>query len=197
MKNIRLNSDEELMHRIKNEDEVAFELIFYRYKGRLLDFLKKSLPDEEDAEGIVQEVFVKLWLHRKELDTSKSLNSFLYTIARNELYGNLRKLLTKRKYLEELYFSSKSSSNTTEKQIEYKELQQAVAKLIYRLPEKRREVFILSREEGLSYKEISKKLGISENTVDTQIRKALSFLRDGLRDKMSMLLLFFRKKHTA
>jgi RNA polymerase sigma-70 factor (ECF subfamily) len=194
LKSIPLNKDEDLMPRIKNGDEVAFELVFHRYKGYLLDFINKSLPKEEDAEGIVQEVFVKLWTNRDKLDPSKSLNAFLYTIARNELYGHLRKLLSKRKYLEELYFSSNDPVNTPEKEIEYLELEKTVASLIKSLPEKRREIFILSREEGLTYKEIARQLGISENTVDTQIRKALSFLKEGLRNKISTILLFILKR---
>ncbi|MGV8095056.1 MAG: RNA polymerase sigma factor [Mangrovibacterium sp.] len=194
MKNIPLNTDNDLMFRIKQGDEVAFELVFHRYKGYLLDFISKSLPQEEDPESIVQEVFVKLWISRDNLDPSKSLNAFLYTIARNQLYGRLRKLLSKRKYLEELYFSSTVSSNTTEKEIEYHELEKTVADLIESLPAKRREIFILSREEGLTFKEIAGKLGISENTVDTQIRKALSFIKERLRSQINTILFFFLRK---
>jgi RNA polymerase sigma-70 factor (ECF subfamily) len=182
------------MLRIKKGDEVAFELVFYKYKGHLLDFIRKSLPLEEDAEGIVQDVFVKLWINRNSLDPLKSLNAFLYTIARNELYGHLRKLLSKRKYLEELYSSSNESSNTTEKQIEYDELEKSVTALIDRLPVKRRQIYILSREGGLTYQEIAKQLGISENTVDSQIRKALSFLKEGLHQQINTILLFFLKR---
>jgi RNA polymerase sigma-70 factor (ECF subfamily) len=182
------------MFRIKQGDEVAFELVFYKYKGYLLDFISKSLPQEEDPESIVQEVFVKLWMNRDYLDPSKSLNAFLYTIARNQLYGRLRKLLSKRKYLEELYFSSSVSSNTTEKEIEYHELEKTVADLIESLPAKRREIFILSREKGLTFKEIAGKLGISENTVDTQIRKALSFIKEKLRSQINTILFFFLQK---
>jgi RNA polymerase sigma-70 factor (ECF subfamily) len=88
------------------------------------------------------------------------------------------------------------SSETTERQLEFDELNSIVAQLIRSMPEKRREIYILSRNEGLSYKEISAQLGISENTVDSQIRKALSFLKENLRKKMSLFLFFisFRKK---
>jgi RNA polymerase sigma-70 factor (ECF subfamily) len=117
-------------------------------------------------------------------------------MARNEIFGHLRKLLVRRKYLEELSYSLSESSETTERQLEFDELNSIVAQLIRSMPEKRREIYILSRNEGLSYKEISAQLGISENTVDSQIRKALSFLKENLRKKMSLFLFFisFRKK---
>lgn len=196
MNTVRLNKDEDLLLRIRKGDEVAFELVFYRYKGKLYDFIRRSLPVSEDAEGMVQEIFVRLWANREQLDPAKSLNAFLYTMARNEIFGHLRKLLVRRKYLEELSYSLSESSETTERQLEFDELNSIVAQLIRSMPEKRREIYILSRNEGLSYKEISAQLGISENTVDSQIRKALSFLKENLRKKMSLFLFFisFRKK---
>lgn len=197
MNSIRLNKDEDLLLRIRKGDEVAFELVFYRYKGKLYDFIRRSLPASEDAESMVQEIFVRLWSNREQLDPAKSLNAFIYTMARNEIFGQLRKLLVRRRYLEELSFSLNESSETTDRQIEYNELTSVVAQLVSSMPEKRREIYVLSRNEGLSYKEIASQLGISENTVDSQIRKALTYLKENLRRKMSLLLFFLplRKKN--
>lgn len=199
MNSIRLNKDEDLLLRIRKGDEVAFELVFYRYKGKLYDFIRRSLPASEDAESMVQEIFVRLWSNREQLDPAKSLNAFIYTMARNEIFGHLRKLLVRRRYLEELSFSLNESSETTDRQIEYNELTSVVAQLVSSMPEKRREIYVLSRNEGLSYKEIASQLGISENTVDSQIRKALTYLKENLRRKMSLLLFFlpFRKKKSG
>lgn len=176
---------------MKNGDEVAFELVFYKYKGKLYDFIRRSLSEEEDPESIVQEVFVKLWMNRAELDPQQSFNGYIYTIARNEIYGQLRKQLTRKKYQEELLHQLTDSSNTTDRQIEYQELEKIISKLIEETPEKRREIFRESRMEGLSYREISEKLHISENTVDTQIRKALGFLKNKLRNYYSILVFTF------
>lgn len=184
-------TDSDLIVRIKNGDEVAFELVFYKYKGKLYDFVRRSLSEEEDPESIVQEVFVKLWMNRAELDPQQSFNGYIYTIARNEIYGHLRKQLTRKKYQEELLHQLTDSSNTTDRQIEYQELERIISKLIEEMPEKRREIFRESRMEGLSYREISEKLHISENTVDTQIRKALGFLKTKLRNYYSILFFTF------
>lgn len=184
-------TDNELALRIKNGDEVAFELVFYKYKGKLYDFINRSLPEEEDIENIVQEIFVRLWLKRYELDPNQSFIGYIYTIARNEIYGHLRKQLTRKKYQLELLQSHKDQSNSIETQIEYKELEKIILALIEEIPEKRREIFKESRLEGLSYREISEKLHISENTVDTQIRKALSFLKSKLRNYTTNLFFTF------
>jgi len=192
----RLNSDEDLLLRVKDGDEVAFELVFYRYKGKLYDFIRRSLPADQDAESMVQDIFTKLWINRQQLNPTKSLNAFLYTVARNEIYGQLRKVLVRRKYLEELSFSASNSGHITEQRLEYEELVHLVSHLVKTMPEKRREIYELSRNDGLSYKEIAQQLGISENTVDSQIRKALDYLKGNLRKKMALFLLFipFSKK---
>ena len=190
MRSVPLNNEENLLSRVRLGDEIAFELVFHRYKGKLYDFIRRSLPADGDAESMVQEIFMKLWINRHQLDPGKSLNAFLYTIARNELFGHLRKMLVRRKHLEELNFSMETSSETTQRQIDYEELKALVSELVGSMPEKRKEVFLLSRNEGLSYKEIAARLGISENTVDSQIRKALDYLKENLRKKLSLILLF-------
>ena len=192
MKLLNRNTDAELLLRLKGNDEVAFELVFYRYKGRLYDFIRKSLPQEEDSEGVVQEIFVKLWTNRTTLDPEKSISGYLFTIARNEVYGKLRKLYTRRKYQEELFHLVETSGDTTEKQLEYMELERIIDDLIEKMPEKRKEVFQRSRLKGQTYIEISSAMNISENTVDTHIRKALNFMRTELRKAFhSMLIMFF------
>ncbi len=185
------SSDKDLIIRIKRGDEVAFELVFYKYKGKLYDFIRRSLPEEEDVESIVQEIFVKLWLNRLNLDPDQSFNGYIFAIARHEIYGHLRKLLTRKKYNEELFHSLQESSNTTENQIEYQELEKIIEEIIEEMPEKRKEIFKQSRLEGLSYREISEKRNISENTVDTQIRKALNFLKKKLQNYSANLFSIF------
>ena len=184
------------MLRVRSGDQVAFELVFFRYKGKLFDFIQRSLPGDQDSESIVQDIFTRLWINREHLDPAKSLNSLLYTMARNEIFAHLRKMLVRRRYIEELNHSVNEPIHTSEQQFDYEELKRTISQLIKEMPEKRRKIFELSRDEGLTYKEIASKLNISENTVDTQIRKALSFLKENLRKRISLFLIFlpFREK---
>jgi len=187
-----INSEHQILcERLRNDDELAFELVFMKFKGRLFDFVRKSLPREEDVESIVQEVFIKIWQNRKQLDPQKSLDAFLFSIAKNEVFDHLRKLFNKRKYLDSLYHSMEKEDASTQKQLEYNELRQVVYDAIERLPERRREIFKLSRLQGKTYKEIAIELQISENTVDTQMRKSLHTLHNDLDQYLRLILLVF------
>jgi RNA polymerase sigma-70 factor, ECF subfamily len=189
-----LNIEKELVKQFIAGNEMAFELIFHRTKGKLMGFLKNVLPAGEDEESVMQETYLKLWSKRTTVETDKNFEIFLFTIARNMVIDVMRKRLSKQKYLMELYSQLKEgqkNSMDTLAAIEYSELEQKIFELINKLPEKRQEIFKLNRIEGLTYKEITAKLDISENTVDTQIRKALSFLRNEMKNFISLLLLVY------
>ena len=189
-----LNIEKELVKQFKAGNEMAFELIFHRTKGKLKGFLKKVLPVGEDEESIMQEIYLKLWSKRTIVETDKNFETFLFTLARNMVIDVMRKRLNKQKYLEDLYTQLKEeqrNSLDTLAAVEYSELEQKIFELINKLPEKRQEIFKLNRIEGFTYKEIAAKLDISENTVDTQIRKALTFLRSEMKNFISLLLLVY------
>ena len=185
MKVPNINIERELVEQFKIGNEMAFELIFHRTKGKLKGFLLKVLPYGEDDESILQEIYLKLWTSRKTIKTNKNFETFLYAIARNLVVDIMRKRLHKQKYLEELYSKLKKeghvNSQDTLVRVEYSELEKKIFELIERLPEKRQLIFKLNRIDGMSYKEIAKSLHISENTVDTQMRKALTFLREEMK----------------
>jgi len=102
-----LNIEKELVNQFKAGNEMAFELIFHRTKGKLKGFLVKVLPAGEDEESILQEIYLKLWSKRTTVETDKNFETFLFTIARNMVIDVMRKRLNKQKYLEELYFRLK------------------------------------------------------------------------------------------
>ena len=174
---------------------MAFELIFHQTKGKLKGFLKKTLPYGEDEESILQEIYLSLWAGRKSIQTDKNFESWLFTIVRNKVIDVMRTRLHKQKYLEDLYAQLKEgreNSLDTLAVVEYSELEKKIFELIEKLPEKRKLIFRLSRIEGLTYKEIARKLNISENAVDLQIRSALVFLRNEMnRFLFEVLVLFF------
>ncbi len=172
---------------------MAFELLFHRYKNRLKGFVRSIAPPQVEAEEIVQKVFIKVWLQREKIDPTKSFPSFLFTVAKNELIDQLRQAVNKRLYFvgDELLIDLEVGESTAED--ERNQLAQSVLDLIQKLPERRRQIFELSRFHGLSYKQIAAQTGITENTVDTQIRHALKYLREEVARLRLVLLFIFSK----
>jgi len=173
---------------------MAFEVIFHRTKGKLNGFLVKVLPVGEDAESIIQEIYLKIWSSRKSIKTNRSFETYLFAIARNMVVDVMRKRFHKQKYLEELCNQMKEEGNDcldAHQILQYSELEKKIFERIEKLPEQRQIIFKLNRIEGLTYKEIAKKLDISENTVDSQMRSALAFLRKEMKSFLSILILAY------
>lgn len=181
----------ELMLRISADDEKAFDTLFYLYNKRVYYFAFRLLNSSVDAEEIVQNVFLALWNQRKTLNISDTVTSYLFGIARYQIYEQIRQKLNHEAYTEYFLEQNKEYSFITEDEVVCNELENKVQYYLQQLPERRREIFMLSRMEKLSYKEIAQKLGISENTVDTQIRHALNFLRRQLSEFFILLLSLF------
>lgn len=188
------NIEQDLVEQFREGNEMAFELIFHRTKGKLKGFLSKVLPCGEDAESFLQEIYLKLWSNRKSIKTDKNFETYLYAIARNIVVDNLRKIFHKQKYLEELYCQLKEGNENaldTLATVEYSELEKKIFELIEKLPEKRQIIFRLNKIDGLTYKEIANRLNISENTVDSQMRQALNFLRTEMKYFLNLMLLIY------
>lgn len=179
-----------LLVKLSKGDKAAFEKIYTDFSGRIYHFVHLSILNKQDAEGIVQDVFIIVWSERRNIDLTKSFKSFLYTIAKNKVNDYLRKVLQEKKYLESLIGEFSISDNDLEKIVNYRETQKVISELINLLPEKRKRAFELSRFQGKRYHEIAREMNISENTVDTHIRKALTFLREGVV-RFSSFLIFF------
>jgi RNA polymerase sigma-70 factor (ECF subfamily) len=169
----------------------AFDIIYKKYSRRLYGFVFRYVKQEADTEEIVQEVFVKIWKSREKLNIYSSFESFLFTIAHNATVNLLKKRATEQKYVEHV----KSLQNIDEAyeltdEIHYKELKQKYQGLLNELSPRQKEIFQLSREEGLSHKEIAEKLGISVHTVKNHLVTTLSFLRSKLDNGLLISGLF-------
>ena len=167
-----------LLQKLKQGDEMAFEILFYRYRGKVGNFIKRSIPPQLDLEEIVDEVFLRIWINKEKLDSNGLFGPYLFKIARNLVIDVLRKNINRSVYLHDNdVVRADLSINEADAGIEEKELESWFKAVLNQLPQKRKDIFLMSRFEDLSYKEIAKKLNISENTVDTQIRRALLFLK--------------------
>ena len=184
-------SNKELLLLLRKGDRVAFYNIYERYCKRLYGFVLRYIKQEDDAEEIVQEVFVKLWEARDKIDVYTSFDSFLFTIAYNTTMSLFRKRIKEKKYLE--YLKSvqqvQSAPNVIE-EIHFNELNANVQSLLDQLTPRQKEIFKLSREEGLAHGEIAKRLGISVNTVKKHMTNTLTFLKTNMDNSLIVNLLF-------
>ncbi len=182
---------DDLLLRIAEDDTSAFESLFHLYHKRIYAFAYGLLSSSFDAEEVVQNVFLAIWNQRQQLNISGSFTAYIFAIARNMVYEHMRQKINKEAFSEYYLENNVEYSFITDEEVAYNELLGKIQQCIDLLPERRREIFVLSRIEKLSYKEIATKLGISENTVDTQIRHALNSLRRQLTEYLILLLSLF------
>jgi len=183
---------QELLGRLKKGDILAYDQIYHKYSHKLYSFVFRILKDEADSEDVVQEVFIKIWELREKLDDYKLLNSFIFTIAYNSSISLLRKKISTSKYREHLRNSSVIQfPDNYFSEIEFNELNHYVENLIENLPDKQKHVYLSHREQGLTYPEIAKEMGISRNTVENHMVKALKYLRQNLKNFLPVTRLFF------
>lgn len=185
-------SNKELLELIRNDDMVAFYQLYERYSRRLYGFVLRFIKLDSEAEEIVQEVFIKIWESREKIDIYSSFESFLFTIAYNATISQFRKKTSEKKYLEHLK-SIQQVENAPDliEEIQYNELSEKVNSLLNEITPRQREIFRLSREQGLTHDEISKKLDISTNTVKKHISNTLAYLKIHLDKELISSLLFF------
>jgi RNA polymerase sigma-70 factor (ECF subfamily) len=184
-------SNKELLLLLRKGDRVAFYNIYERYCKRLYGFVFRYIKQEDDADEIVQEVFVKLWEARSNIDVYSSFDAFLFTIAYNTTMTLFRKRIKERKYLEYLQ-SIQQIENAPDiiEEIHFNELNSNFQSLLKQLTPRQKEIFLLSREEGLTHEEIAKKLGISVNTVKKHMTNTLTFLKNNINSTVIINLLF-------
>jgi len=185
-------SNSELILLIQKDDRVAFYNIYERYSKRLYGFVLRYIKLKEDAEEIVQVVFVKIWESRNKIDAYASFESFLFTIAYNTTISLLRKRTNEKKYLDHLKsLQHPVNSLNLIDEIHFNELNERVQSLLDELTPRQKEIFQLSREEGLLHDEIAKKLDISINTVKKHMANTLAFLKSHIDSSLTINLLFF------
>ncbi len=181
-------SDNELVEHLKNGKTGAFYEIFDRYNKVLYIFARNMLRNREEAEDLVQDVFTSLWDKAEHLELKYSLSSYLYKSVRYKFINLVAHKKIRADYVNAFQSLIDEGEYSTDHYINEKELLLLIEKEITLLPEKMREVFILSRNTGLTHQEISEKLNISTKTVKNHINHALKILRS--KFSASVILLF-------
>lgn len=184
-------SDRELTTLLQEGDEKAFTEIFERYHSLLYIYAHKKLNNKQEAQDIIQEVLTTLWTRRSDFFMQTSLSSYLFTAVRNKALDLFSHKKVEAKYLTSLQNFIDDAGIQTDFLIRENDLKNLIEKEIQSLPPRMKEVFQLSRKGRLTHKEIANLLDISEQTVSTQIKKALRILRVrlGLITFLIMLLL--------
>jgi len=182
--------DNELIEQLRDGDIEAFDQVYQRYAGKLYSFSLKYLKSKEEAEELVQSVFLKVWENQAKLKKETSFKSYLFTIAYNEICNIFRKRKYYQSFLTNLGNESTGASAETENQIDFVFVKEQVGQIVAQLPEKYKVVFLKSRLEGKSTKEISEELNLSKGTVDNYISESLKFIRTNLKDRDFLALLF-------
>jgi RNA polymerase sigma-70 factor (ECF subfamily) len=169
--------DSRLAALLKDGDALAYSEIFERYKILLYKHGFRMLDDQEDANDVIQDVFLALWQKRETLTIKTSLAAYLYQSVRNRIFDHLTHQKVIARYLSSIRDFIEAGQYITEEQIRARELATIIEAEIAALPQKMREVFELSRNEELSYRDIARKLNISDKTVKQQVYNAVKILR--------------------
>lgn len=174
----------------------AFSAIYDTYFPKLLRFTRTYLIEEEEAEQIVQDIFIFLWEHKEMIPSLQNINAYLFTLVRNRCIDYLRKEVN-----QEIQKASLSEVENKELQLKLyslemfdddrmseTDIEDLLQQAIGQLPDRCREIFIMSRLQNMKYKEIAQRLDISPNTVENQIVIAIRKLKEELKDYFPLFL---------
>jgi len=183
--------ESKLITALQKGDIFAFNELYKKYSQKVYNFTIKHLEHEEDIEDLIQEVFITIWNRRKDINETQSFNGYLFTITLNSIRKFYRKKAKHRKLTEKWMILNDPHSDITLDTIEFKSINEVAQKIIDQLPPKRKEVFILSRQQGLRNEEIALKMKISKKTVENHLNLALKELRKQLVQEVIIVTLFF------
>ncbi|MEQ9423153.1 MAG: RNA polymerase sigma-70 factor [Cyclobacteriaceae bacterium] len=169
-----------LVARIAFGDKSAFREFFDHFQGPIFNFLVYKLGDQDLAEDMLQETFLKVWKNRENLDQTQSIKSYLFTMANNAVLNHFRH--QKVVYAHQAQYRFEATDRSPEEEVQSSEFQNYLLAAIENLPEKTRITFMMSRFENLNYKEISERTDTSIKTVESHIGKALRIIRDKLKE---------------
>lgn len=171
-------NEQALVQQLISGDPAAFRTLYERYAPRLAAFTVKFQASSAETDEIVQETFIRTWVHRQRIDPSLPFEAYIITIAKNLIYNHLRKAGHRQNYLREV--SLQSGLRQEDPAVQIRELQELIGKAMQQLPEKCRMVFRKSRLEGYTNAQIAEEMDISRSTVENQLNKALKIIRKNL-----------------
>lgn len=192
-KPLNLPSDQELLDQCKLSDERAFNTLFDRYFKRLYSFGYGLIQDEEVAKEIAMDVMMRLWQKKGELVIGDELLPYLFRSIKNAVYNYWRKAKIITHSLEVFEDSLQNSVPSADSNLEFKELEKQYADFLNEMPEQRRKIFHLSRNENLTYAEIADQLNLSVHTVRNQMSSSVRYFRKHMGDISKLIIIIYLK----
>ncbi|MEN0055283.1 MAG: RNA polymerase sigma-70 factor [Mucilaginibacter sp.] len=180
MDDISAFPDHALSKLLKTGSHEAYNEIYKRYFGLIFINACKRIANKEDAQDIVQEIFINLWNRREYIDPERSIGGYLYAATRNKVIDWFSQQALNSRYINSFQSFYETGNCVTDYTIREKQLASIIEREIDSLPPRMREIFILSRRANLSHKQIARQLDLSELTVKTQVKHALKILRTRL-----------------
>jgi len=191
-------NDLEILKKIRNNDEIAFKVIFNKYYSRLYYFIFEFIHFDDIAENIVQDTFFTLWNKRHELKDDSNLSAYLFTVAKNNCLYRLRD----QRYRQKLFTTNLLDQNELEMNVEvlntldssaytFDEIERIIERTLEELPPQCKKIFILSRFEERKNKEIAEELNISVKVVEKHISKGLKKFKISLKDYLPFVVYLF------
>lgn len=193
-----LQIEKEFLRQLIAGDATAFRKIYELYQGKLFLYTFRFTKSKSAAEEIVQEVFVRIWERRAQIDEVRNFNAYILRITKNLLIDGLKKAALDRNLQEKIHHSMQALKSTPADELIEKEIARLYQQALDTLTPSQKNVFLLSREEELSYDEIAQKLNIAKNTVRNQMSDALRSIREYLTshpDLACLLLAVFSMDH--
>lgn len=190
MTDLTEETEKMLLALLRNGDTGAFDQLFRKYSPKLFRFALSLLKSDDDAREIVQETFFRIWNRRQEIAPDKSFKSFVFTISYNLMIDQLRLRLKDQEYRRFLSENFEIGQERLSVTIDYDTLCSQIEQAVEELPDRRKAIFTLSRNAGMSHREIAEKMGVSVKTVENQINLSLKHIRMRLgKDFLPALLL--------
>jgi RNA polymerase sigma-70 factor (ECF subfamily) len=184
----RKYADHILFDLLKEDDQLAYTEIFERYCKLLLHHAYKILGNQDEANDVVQEVFLSIWNKRHEITLTGSLSSYLYKATKNKILNHIAHEKVVSRYADSISNFIETDYVFADFNLREEELEAIIAKEIDLLPAKMREVFLLRKVEELSYEEIALQLNITDKTAKQQVYNSLKILREKLKNFMTVFV---------
>ncbi|NDV79169.1 sigma-70 family RNA polymerase sigma factor [Dysgonomonas sp. 511] len=184
---MRRNDDSFLVTKLKEDNKLAFEVLYEKYSAKLYNSISLISYDQNLAKDITQSSFLTIWEKRNLLDPEKSISAYLFTIARNLLYKETERLVLKHKFVETTLTHSDIFEDNIVEDVNNTYLEDYINRLIEELAETPRKIFLMKKDDNLSTKEIADELGITERSVEAHFYRTLKILKEKLKDYMMLL----------